>query len=109
MKFKIRAPFTVHIESVVEQTDVAGRKQKVGKTDSHFSREEIDISAAEARKHLHKLEPMDDEARSLMAAEHEKNKKVRAAQANPAFAEAVSAAVADALRELGVLPAAAKK
>jgi hypothetical protein len=53
MKFKIREPFAVHLERVV-QTQRGGRTLKDVRVDSHWPGDTVDISAPEALQHLHK-------------------------------------------------------
>jgi hypothetical protein len=115
MKFKIRAPFVVHVHSVVVSTDITGKKIKSGKTDSHQSGEIIDLDLGEARRHLHKLEPADEEATAFLETIHEKNREIARhrmgvpSPTDPAFIAAVAAQVAAALRENGAVSPPAKR
>ena len=108
MRFKIREPFSVHLEKVIERSDGAGRKVKEGKIESHFSGDEIEITETEARKHLHKLEPVDAEARKVLDGEYEKNRQIRdnfQRTGEQSIGELVAAEVAKALAAAGVTAA----
>ena len=104
MKFKIRDSFVVHIESIVERKE-GGRTIKDGRVQSHWAGEEIDITEKEARKHLHKLEPLDAEARKVLEVEYEKNRRIAtnfSGNAEATLDELVAEKVAKALAAAGV-------
>jgi hypothetical protein len=109
MKFKVRDSFAVHIERIIERNE-GGRKVRDAKTDSHFAGDLIDIDEAEARKHLHKLEPFDADARALLEGEYEKGRQIaanRIAGGDATIVERVDAAVAAALKAHGITAAPA--
>jgi hypothetical protein len=79
MKFKVRKGFAVHAERIVERWD-GHKKIKDGKVDTFFENEEVELTEADARKHLHKLEPRDKDARALLECEYEKGRIISAAR-----------------------------
>jgi hypothetical protein len=108
MKFKIRKPFAVHHERVIERQE-AGRTVKVPVIESHFEEEVIDLPVIDAEKHLHKLEPADKEAEELFAKKYADNAAVSSARATseaggnafPGLADAIAQGVAQALAAMG--------
>jgi hypothetical protein len=98
MKFKVRDGFVVHLESIVERYDGV-KKIKHGKVDTSYGGEIVDLSEKDARLHLHKLEPLDKDARGLLESEYEKGRIIAAARlpapqiATPELVAAVAAAL----------------
>jgi hypothetical protein len=83
MLFLIRPPFSIHLEkvNVVEQM---GRKIRQPSVTSYYSTDTgttVDLSESDAKKHLHKLEPKDAEARAFMQKFYDANEKVANARA----------------------------
>lgn len=113
MRWKIRQPFVVHHEKVIER-EQGGRKIKEGVVESHYDGEELELNEADALKHLHKLEPLDKDAKAFLQTRYDANAAIAnqrtgdAGSAFPGLAEAIAAGVAKALKDLGVqAPAAA--
>lgn len=63
MKFGIREGFVVHQAKTVEVL-VNGEKMKQRQENSFYPTQELDLSADEAEDHLHKLVPIDKEAKA---------------------------------------------
>lgn len=63
MKFIVRAGMVVHDTRIVE---VGGKRQE--QTNSYYEDDQVDFDEATAGKHLHKLEPVDKEAKAFAQA-----------------------------------------
>jgi hypothetical protein len=80
MQFRIRQPFSIHLEKV-NITEQAGQRIRQPSITSFYAPAIVDLEKVDAEKHLHKLEPIDAEAKSLMAEKHENNAIVANARA----------------------------
>jgi hypothetical protein len=106
MLFKVRAPFTVHLERVQEIDKGNGVKLKQLNVQSTFAGNTVDLTPKEAMIHLHKLEPADAQAHKFLAEHHARQdaaRRERQADAGPGLVEQVSAAVVAALVAAGVI------
>jgi hypothetical protein len=90
MKFTVRSGFVVHITKLVT-TGKGDKATSRIQENSYYEGETIDLDAATALDHLHKLEPGDDEAVALMSTR-------TTAEAAPVSASSDSAKI-DALTE----------
>lgn len=106
MKFKVRTGFVVHLTTV---KTVAGEKQET--TSTYSEGEELNIGEAEARLHLHKLEPADPAAKKFVDGFVLPNTPAEAAPAAGVDQAAIAAGVTDALIKAGLVkaPEEAKK
>lgn len=108
MQVFIRQPFSVHLEKVLETEANNGTVTREKVVTPHFSNKNkspIDLSPEDVLIHLHKLEPVDDEAKKFFAAYHaEKDKARGTTQADgPTSEERVASAVIAALVAAGVI------
>lgn len=69
MKFKVRADFVVHHTRLVA-LQINGEEKMQPQTNSYYGGQDVEFeTAAEALDHIHKLEPLDAEAKKLCAAQ----------------------------------------
>lgn len=98
MKFKVREGFFVHVTSIKE---LAGEKHQT--TSTYVAGETVDLDTAQAKQHLHKLEPIDKDAKAFCEA----NTTQPTSAPAPATAD-IEAIVADrvaaALKAAGIAP-----
>lgn len=115
MQVFVRQPFSVHLEKILETEAQNGTVTREKVVTPHFSNKNkspIDLSPEDVLIHLHKLEPVDDEAKKFFAAYHaEKDRGLATTQVDgPTSEERVASAVIAALVTAGVIkPAAAEK
>jgi hypothetical protein len=110
MKFKIRKPFSIHIETVVQRTRADGKKFREPKVVSHFADDgdPIELTEEQALAHLHKLAPYDDAAKAFIDKFYADQAAARAhlTPAPQSLHAEIAAAVTAALVSAGVVKAA---
>lgn len=65
MKFTVREGFVVHDKKIIE---IGGQNQV--QESSYFEGQQVDFDKDTAEQHLHKLEPIDKEARLFVDSKH---------------------------------------
>lgn len=68
MKFKVREDFVVHHTKQVKIV-INGEDRLQPQTNSYYGGQEVEFDATKAAEHLHKLEPVDKDARAFLAAQ----------------------------------------
>ena len=106
MKFTVRPDYVVHLETVVE-VPVNGVLQKQVQANSFFGGQPCDLTEAQARDHAFKLHPADDESTAFLDSLVVKSPNAAPHAGSQEFNDAVAAAVAKALAEMGVKTKAA--
>jgi hypothetical protein len=98
MKFGIREGFVVNQSKLVE-VNINGEKTKQLQENSYFPGQEVDFGVDDAENHLHKLIPLDKEAKAYVDTRTAKVSAPVAAVGldGAALAALVAAAVAQAL------------
>lgn len=114
MQVFIRRPFSVHLEKTIETEQPNGNKTRERVSVPNFSNSEktpIDLKPEEVLIHLHKLEPVDAEAKKFFADYHAEKEAARATTqpaAGPSSHELVATAVVNALVNAGLVGTPAK-
>jgi hypothetical protein len=117
MKFQVRTPFAIHLQwvEIIEMPD--GSKRKQVREQSFFSHpsnqqkgDVFELSAENAIAHMHKLEPMDEDAKKLFGEYHDEQEKARAARQatdgnTKSMEERIASSVVAALVAAGVVSA----
>jgi hypothetical protein len=105
-KYTVRAPFAIHLQWVEKTKDANGTERKTLREQSYFNGPTpIELTDADALKHMHKLEPADDAAKKLFGDYHDKqDEAIAARQAQDGNTKSLAAQVAEAV--VGALIAA---
>lgn len=106
MKFQVREGFVIHDTRLVKNGD-----KQVEQTNSYFEGNNVDFDEATAASHLHKLEPLDKEAKAFSAARVAPVSPPPVAGMDPAalaalIAQAVATAMATMTAQTSAQPAA---
>ncbi len=109
-KYQIRQPFSIHLEKVETVRQPGGGTIKQRSTQSHFSPNVVELDDADAKAHMHKLEPKDAAARELFDAHYREQADAakardRKASGGISLEERVASAVVQALAGAGVIKA----
>lgn len=97
-KYTVRPPFAVHLEWFeIQRQGTAERKVK--REQSYFyGTDAIELKDADAIAHMHKLEPVDDDAKALFSEIQDKQEAARAArQSSDGNTKSMAAQIAEAV------------